>query len=173
MSEMQSEEKQEVLNKQDIEREKEKKEQVRQVVAEVIQSEFSGPIPPPNIIKGYEDVLPGAADRILSMAEKQSNHRQEMERTIIKAESRDGLLGVLFAFLLGLGCIVAAIVIVCLVPQNSGAISSSVLGVAGIGSIIATFIKGTRTTRSDKNSPKGVNKKENTPQQNNEKQNVA
>ena len=59
---------------------KKEKEQVRQVVAEVIRSEFSGPIPPPNIIKGYEEVLPGSADRILAMAEKQSNHRQEMEK---------------------------------------------------------------------------------------------
>lgn len=30
---------------------------VERVVAKVIQSEFSGPIPPPNIIKGYEDIF--------------------------------------------------------------------------------------------------------------------
>lgn len=69
---------------------------VERVVAKVIQSEFSGPIPPPNIIKGYEDILPGAAERIISMAERQSAHRQEMERVMVNAEARDSLLGVCF-----------------------------------------------------------------------------
>ena len=71
MSENQSEKKQEILEAPDVEVEEKEKEQVRQVVAEVIRSEFSGPIPPPSIIKGYEEILPGSADRILAMAEKQ------------------------------------------------------------------------------------------------------
>lgn len=126
-----------------------KEQKMVRAVAKVMQSEFSGPIPPPNMIKGYEAILPGAADRIITMAEKQSSHRQEMERKIIFAESRDGLLGILFAFFLGIGYIVAAIVIVVLVPENPGAISSSVLGVAGMGTIIGTFIKSTRTNNSE------------------------
>jgi len=31
--------------------------------------EFSGPIPPPAVMDGYEKVLPGAAERILKMEE--------------------------------------------------------------------------------------------------------
>ena len=147
MSEMKSEGELEVLSKQEAEDQNEKvqKEQVREVVAQVIQSEFSGPIPPPNIIKGYEEILPGSADRIIAMAECQARHRQEMERKIIYTESRDSLLGILFAFVLGVGSITAAIVMVCLAPENGGAIAGSVLGVTGIGSIIATFIKSTRS----------------------------
>ena len=83
MSEIQSEKKQEISNGQGIKSansEKSGDEHVRQVVTQVIQSEFSGPLPPPNIIKGYEDILPGAADRILSMAENQAKHRQEIEK---------------------------------------------------------------------------------------------
>ena len=43
-------------------------------------SSFSGPIPPPNIIKGYEEILPGSADRIIAMAENQSKHRQKWKK---------------------------------------------------------------------------------------------
>lgn len=156
MSEMTSGEEQLAINKQ----EDEKIEQIvkREVVAEIRKSEFSGPIPPPSIIKGYEDVLPGAADRILSMAEEQAKHRQAMERKIVNTESRDSLLGILFAFSLGMGCIVAAIIVVVMVPQNSGAIAGSIFGVAGIGSIIATFIRGTR--RSPSNDKADKNKQE-------------
>lgn len=56
---------------------------VERAVAKVIQSEFSGPIPPPSIIKGYEDILPGTAERIVSMAENQAKHRQDMEKIMV------------------------------------------------------------------------------------------
>lgn len=148
MSEIPSGEKQEVSKEHkhelEIEGSREQVEEVRRVVAEVIQSEFSGPIPPPSISKGYEEVLPGAADRIISMAEKQSQHRQHMEKEMIRIESRDSLLGIIFAFGLGIGCVVAAIVMSVVVPQSAGVIAGSVLGIAGISSIIATFIKSTR-----------------------------
>lgn len=137
----------EICDDHDIEDATEKK--MVRAVAKVMQSEFSGPIPPPNMIKGYEAILPGAADRIMTMAEKQSSHRQEMERKIVSTESRDSLLGILFAFTLGIGCIVASIVIVVLVPENAGAISSSALGIAGMGTIIGTFIKSTRSNKSE------------------------
>lgn len=38
---------------------------------------YSGPIPSANELKKYEDVLPGAAERIIAMAENQSRHRQK------------------------------------------------------------------------------------------------
>ena len=45
--------------------------------------------------------------------------------------------------MLGFGCIVAAVVMVILVPRERGVISGAVLGgVTGIASISATFIKG-------------------------------
>ena len=118
--------------------------ETKKVIAEVIQGEFSGPIPPPSIIEGYERVLPGSADRIITMAEKQSEHRQKMEEKMISAESRDSLLGIIFAFLLGVGCIIAAVIMVCVVPQNSGAIAGAFLGVTGRGSITSNFIANTR-----------------------------
>lgn len=62
----------EFLKEQGIEVEEPVDQHINQVIAK-IQSEYSGPIPPPNIIKGYEQVLPGSADRILKMAEKQSS----------------------------------------------------------------------------------------------------
>lgn len=158
MSEEQSEKKQEILNAPEDETKAEsqkvsleEQEEVKKVVAEVIQGEFSGPIPPPNIIEGYERVLPGSADRIISMAEKQSAHRQEMEKKMIDSESRDGFLGVVFAFLLGIGCIVAAVIMVWQVPQSAGAISGALLGITGIGSITSSFITSTRRDSDRRN----------------------
>lgn len=48
------------------------------------QKSFQGPIPPPEDLKGYEEVLPGASHRIITMAEENSKHRREMEKAIIE-----------------------------------------------------------------------------------------
>ena len=71
---------------------------VGKVVMQAIKEEFSGPIPPPDIIEKYERIIPGSADTIITMAEKQAAHRQAMEKKMIESESRDGLLGIIFAF---------------------------------------------------------------------------
>ena len=47
---------------------------------------LSGPLPPPEMLAQYEEILPGAAERILSMAERQAEHRQKMERDESEAE---------------------------------------------------------------------------------------
>lgn len=122
----------------------ENSEKFEKEVARIIAQKFSGPIPPPSIIAGYEDVVPGAADRIIKMAEQQSQHRQNIELMETKAEIRDSLLGVIFAFGLGVGCLAACVVTVIMVPQGAGAVCGSLLGVTGIGSIVAAFLKNTR-----------------------------
>lgn len=41
---------------------------------------YSGIIPPPNIVDGYEKNCKGATDRILAMTENELKHKHEMER---------------------------------------------------------------------------------------------
>ncbi|MCM1065238.1 MAG: DUF2335 domain-containing protein [Eubacterium sp.] len=130
-------------------------EKMARVVAKVIEREFHGPIPSPDIMSGYEDIMPGATDRIIAMAEKQSGHRQSMEAIQVRAESRDSLLGVIFAFMLGMGCLAACVIMVINVPNAAGAICGSVLGVTGISAIITAFLQNTRKQNKEgKNSEK-------------------
>nr|DAF77721.1 MAG TPA: putative membrane protein [Caudoviricetes sp.] len=159
MSENPSETVQEITKNPDVDIETveaETAEVVKKVVIKAMREEFNGPIPHPDIIKGYEEILPGSADRIIAMAEQQATHRQAMERTMVAAESRDGLLGVVFAFLLGIGCIGAAILMVYIVPQNAGAIAGAVLGATGIGSITSNFIRSTRKNNNNDVKKKGT-----------------
>jgi len=39
-------------------------------------AEYSGPLPPPTMFKDYDIILPGAAERIISMAEKEQSIRE-------------------------------------------------------------------------------------------------
>ena len=59
-----------------------------------------GPIPPASEFAKYEKVLPGSADRILKMAEKQSSHRQNMEDRMLAENIKVSKRGQLFAFVL-------------------------------------------------------------------------
>lgn len=147
MSEIQSKENVEDTQKQEIKAAELKNEEVKQVISQVIKEiQFSGPVPPPNILNGYEKILPGAADRILTMAETQSKHRQSMDRKMIESEARDSLLGILFGFCLGAGCIIAAIIMVFVYPEAAGVISGAVLGAAGVTSIAVTSINRGKTS---------------------------
>jgi uncharacterized membrane protein len=63
---------------------------------------FSGPIPPPSILAGYENTLPGSADRIITMAEKQLGHRQKLEEAVVASNIQNEKVGMWFAFTLTL-----------------------------------------------------------------------
>ena len=66
-----------------------------------------GPIPPPSMLAGYEDILPGAADRIFAMAENQQVHRHELENKAMKANTEAEKRGT-YA-----GAFIATLVILC------------------------------------------------------------
>jgi len=61
---------------------------------------YSGPIPPPQVLEQYNKLVPGFAERFMVMAEKQSDHRHELESTVIKGRSRNEWWGLHYAFLL-------------------------------------------------------------------------
>ena len=68
-------------------------------------SAWSGPLPPAEQIRAYEEVLPGSADRILSMAERQQEHRLNLEKVTVNEAANRSWWG------LRLGFIIAVLVI--------------------------------------------------------------
>jgi uncharacterized membrane protein len=56
---------------------------VQQTVAFAVEH-IEGPLPPARVLKNYEDILLGAADRIISMAEKEQDHFHEMDLLSLK-----------------------------------------------------------------------------------------
>jgi len=55
---------------------------------------FSGPLPPPGVLEGYERVLPGSAERIFTMAEKQFEHRLHLEKVVIEGGAKRANMGI-------------------------------------------------------------------------------
>lgn len=80
--------KNEILQKLD----KETRAEVLSLIS-IERKTFSGPIPHPDLLRGYEDVKEGFAERIVSMAEKQQEHRMECEKRLIKSTTSQILRG--------------------------------------------------------------------------------
>jgi uncharacterized membrane protein len=70
-----------------------------------------GPLPPAKEYKAYEAVHPGAADRILAMAESELAHGQQMERDALAADKEIASRGQHYALIatLFLGALGAAL----------------------------------------------------------------
>ncbi|MCH8487554.1 MAG: DUF2335 domain-containing protein [Candidatus Cyclonatronum sp.] len=65
-------------------------------------AQFSGPLPPSQEFANYENILPGAADRILKMAEIEQEARIKSQRSELRMLFVSHIIGQVFAFLLGL-----------------------------------------------------------------------
>lgn len=124
----------------------------------IVQAHFSGPLPHPDILKGYDVTCPGAADRIIGMAEKQMNHRHTMEKKFLDSNSRNSLLGIIFAFFLGL--VIASGGIYCVIIGKQ--ISGLIFGGAGLSTVIVAFLGGTKMSigigKNDSDSDNNSNK---------------
>lgn len=89
----------------------EKAEEASAAVVSILErhERFEGPMPPPALLRHYEEILPGAAERILAMAERQLDHQIDWERTAIRAQSRNAFWGLSYGFIIGIALIGGAI----------------------------------------------------------------
>jgi len=82
-----------------------------QHIGQIIRQErrFQGPIPPVEDFAGYERILPGAADRILKMAENQAGHRQTLERRALAGDLVKAMMGTVLAYITFAGAMGGAV----------------------------------------------------------------
>lgn len=108
-------------------------------VTEIVAAEiYTGPLPHPRHLKQYNEILPGAADRILRMAEKEQEHRHSREHKIIDGQIEHGKRGQRYGLAAMLGTIIGALVSEILgYPVVAGAFLAS----AALSVVIA-FIRG-------------------------------
>ncbi len=118
--------------------------------------EFRGPIPPPALLLEYDEVLPGAADRILTMAESQARHRQEMEMLYLKGQSERSDRGQWFGLIVALsGFAVAGL----LGTQGHAVAAATIVG-ADLIALVSVFVIGKRAERTELNQKQPLAPKE-------------
>lgn len=103
------------------------------------------PLPPPAALEHYERVLPGAAERILRLAELQAGHRRDVETTVVDSNVRRATRGQALAFVLALATILGGLVLIGLGRSVEG-LASLLLAVT---SLVAVFVVSKRADRAE------------------------
>lgn len=98
------------------------------------QYSFSGPLPPPEVLEKYNQSMPGLADRIIGMAEKQANHRQQIEKTVIDSNAFVQKVGPFLGFIVAMTAVIGGIELVLKGKDGYGlaAIITALASLAGV-----------------------------------------
>lgn len=117
-----------------------------QISGRQITHSFSGPTPPPEVLQGYEQLVPGSAARLLQQAERQTDHRINLERMVTTSDVRRSWAGLICGFVLCSSCIGGGILCVLQGHDVAGAgiATAAVVGLAG------AFIYGTASRKSER-----------------------
>lgn len=120
---------------------------------QVVQASFlSGPLPHPELLGKYNDVVQNGAERIVQMAEKQQMHRHDLERSVIHGNVNSERRGQAFGLIIAVLGLVAATYLGATGKQITGGI----IGTVDIVSLASVFVIGKRAQQkelADKNLP--------------------
>jgi uncharacterized membrane protein len=107
---------------------------------------FSGPLPHPDILRQYDEIIEGGAERIIKMAESQSAHRQELERWAVKSGSVLSFVGVAAALIISLGVLYVSYKLI----AGGHTVIGTVLSSVNLVGLVSVFIYGTRSRKEER-----------------------
>lgn len=99
----------------------------------------SGPLPPPEMLEKYERLLPGAAERLFQMAEKEQAHQHKTIAEVTKSVGQSQKRGQVLGFILAMSALISSVVLY--IYSGSLAISGLLLG-AGVMAVAIALISG-------------------------------
>lgn len=129
-----------------------------------LAAEFRGPLPPPNLLQGYEDVQPGLAAKIISQWEAETEHRHQVVnyasetdrlamQAFFKTERRGQYVG-----LAGLGLVASVAVVAILAGETALGGLALVLGAgpAAVWALRRDSQGGDQPVPTDLSDPEGT-----------------
>jgi uncharacterized membrane protein len=99
--------------------------------------------PSPGMLRDYEKVKPGLAQKIINYAESQTMHRIEIETKLVTANIRKSYLGLIFGFLIGVTGIGGGMYLTTIGFNIIGVVFSS----GTLVSLVMTFIYGSQNKK--------------------------
>lgn len=106
---------------------------------------FQGPLPPPETLQRYNQIVPGAASRIISMAESQHGHRQHLEKRVVESNTDNQRLGLIFGFIIAMTAIVGGIYLAATGKSAAGLTAI----VAALAALVGVFVYGKYEQRQE------------------------
>ena len=95
---------------------------------------YSGPLPTSKEFAGYEQALPGAAERILRISEKEVEHRHKNEDKIIEKSLKLSDRGQILAFIIALLSI-ASVFVTIFIGQPLASIAPAIIALTSLAAV--------------------------------------
>lgn len=121
-------------------------EQRKVVIQAIRQESFSGPIPHPELLRKYEDVKPGFAERIVSMAERQLDHRINCEDKVVDGSVSESKRGQNYGLIVALMFLAGAVFL----GYNGHDWLAGVLGGGTLVALVTVFVTNKTHKHDDK-----------------------
>jgi uncharacterized membrane protein len=106
---------------------------------------FSGPLPPPDALERYNQIVPGAAERIIAMAESQHTHRQALEKHVIHSNISAQRLGTVLGFVVAMTVVIGGMYLIH--EGKSGEGLAAIL--TALASLVGVFLYSKREQRKE------------------------
>ena len=100
------------------------------------KTEFRGPLPPPEALRAYDDIVPGAAERLLTEAERNGEHRRWRERTALQAQVARVKWGLAAGFSVAMSFLAVS---GALIAQGHD-VSGTILGTVDLVALVGVFV---------------------------------
>jgi uncharacterized membrane protein len=107
---------------------------------------FSGPLPPPEVLKRFDDIVPGAAERIIKMAEAQSEHRKDLEKKVIESDISRSKWGQILGFIISIVGLISATI----VSIYGNQIAGGLIGIGTLASLVGVFMYGSKVRAKER-----------------------
>ena len=118
----------------------------RAIIAEAHQESFSGPLPPPFMLAQYNEIIPNGAERLLAMVERQEEHRQRLERTVVNGDTKRSYIGLAAGFIVAVSFLGASVFL----AMNGHEVAAVTIAGIDIGGVVAIFVVGTISRRGER-----------------------
>ena len=112
----------------------------------VMQSQYSGPLPAPIDLENYERISTGFADRIITMAEKEMQHRHDIENKAIEYSRTDVARGQWFAFIIIITVMICGLFLI----LNNKEVAGLASIITALGVLVSALLYNRNETRKEK-----------------------
>lgn len=109
-------------------------------------SAYSGPIPAPEALARYDEIVPGSASQLMEWANRQAVHRQTLESYALHHEAQRSWCGLAAGFIIAMSAIAGGVY--CILNDHDVA-GASLVGTSLVG-IVTSFVVGTVSRASER-----------------------
>lgn len=99
--------------------------------------QFSGPIPPPETLKQYDEIKPGMAERVFELTEKQVDHRIQLEGKALEYKNNQVSRAQWLSFIIAGSVVISGVIVATAASEPQW---GSLLSGSGLGSVLLSVM---------------------------------